>query len=238
MSKIIWILIWSVFIHGLTVIHAPAWAATVDGQGLFEKRCSACHKLPDPGQPPPQGWAEQLDLMAPLARLKTDQKQSVLDYLQTHSKQASMKAALDEDREFFEEKCGQCHTTNRILLSELHGDSLRHVVSRMQSRSGTDWLSDEDVQRVLDYLESESREASATAQLNNDATSADIFAARCSACHTLERVFKNLDEKSDPADFWSHTVSRMRGKAPQWMSDVEADEILEFLLNSWPAADP
>ena len=238
MLRVIGILLWSVVIQGMIAVQTPAWAATIDGQSLFEKRCSACHKLPDPDQPPPQGWAEQLDLMAPLARLKTDQKRSVLEYLQTHSKQASMSAALDEDRELFEEKCGQCHTTNRILLSELHGDSLRHVVSRMQNRSGTDWLSDDDVQKILGYLESESREASVTVQLGNDATSADIFAARCSACHTLERVFKNLGENSDPADFWSHTVSRMRGKAPQWVSDAEADQILEYLLNSWSATDP
>ena len=211
------------------VENATVSAAPADGKSLFEKRCSACHKLPDPGQPPPKGWAEQLELMAPLARLKTDQKQSVLEYLQSHSQQAAMDAALDEDRAFFEDKCGRCHTTTRVLLSPLEGESLRHVVNRMQSRSGTDWLSDQDVERVLAYLETAPHETASTAPLSGDATPADIFSARCSACHTLERIVLQLGDNSTVADFWSHTVSRMRGKAPQWMSETEAGEILEYL---------
>ncbi|MEE8426944.1 MAG: cytochrome c [Woeseiaceae bacterium] len=207
------------------------------GQNLFEKRCTACHKLPDPGQPPPQGWAEQLDLMAPLARLKKDQKQSVLDYLMSHSQQASMTAALDEDRVVFETKCSRCHTVDRVLLSPLQGESLRHVVNRMQSRSGTDWLSDRDVERVLSYLGTISHETSTSAATNGKTAPAEIFALRCSGCHTLERVFLNLSEAENVEDFWSHTVSRMRGKAPQWMSEADAAEILDYLRSLNPVPE-
>ncbi len=66
------------------------------------------------------------------------------------------------------------------------------------------------------------------------ATSAQIFAVRCFACHSLERIFANLDEGTDPAAFWSHTVSRMRGKSPQWMSEPEAREILTYLQSVVP----
>ena len=229
MLKITRVLAWTIIILGILLAHATAWAAPADGQNLFEKRCSACHKLPDPDQPPPQGWAEQLNLMAPLARLKPTQKQSILDYLQTHSQQASMDAALDEDRVLFDDKCGHCHTLDRVLLSPLRGESLSHVINRMQSRSGTDWLSDQDVERVLSYLDTVPRGTTSTAPLSTDATPADIFSARCSACHTLERIFQKLGENSNAADFWSHTVSRMRGKAPQWMSETEAGEILKYL---------
>lgn len=209
-----------------------AWSATGDGQALFEKRCSACHKLPDPDQPPSAGWAQQLDLMAPLARLKGDQKQIVLDYLVSHSKQASMAASLDEDREFFESKCSRCHTTKRVLLARLQGEEVAHVVSRMQNRSGTDWLSDQDVERVLAYLNNESREKKSSARMSSDITPAEMFAARCSACHTLERIFQKVSDESNTMEFWSHTVSRMRGKAPQWLSETEADGILEYLRST------
>lgn len=225
---IVWSLIFSV-----TLASAPtALAASANGQGLFEKRCAACHKLPDPGQPPAQGWSEQLNLMAPLARLKKEQKQAVLDYLMSHSQEAAMLASLDEDRELFEEKCARCHTTARILLSPLEGESLRHVVNRMQSRSGTDWLSDQDVEQVLAYLEKVSREARRPDSLNGDSTASEIFATRCSECHTLERVFKKVGDDANPSEFWSHTVSRMRGKAPQWLSESEADEILRYLQSA------
>lgn len=229
MLRVIKILLWCVIFQGLTVTFSAASGAAPDGQNLYEKRCSACHKLPDPAQPPSNGWAQQLELMAPLARLKGPQKQTVLDYLMSHSQQAAMAAALDEDRALLESKCSRCHTLDRVLLSPLRGDSLRHVVNRMQSRSGTDWLSDQDVERVLAYLDTAPREANGSAPLGSDASPAEIFDARCSACHTLERIFQKIDSDGEGPASWSHTVSRMREKAPQWMTEAEAGQILEYL---------
>ncbi len=218
---------------GCLALASVAWTAEPAGQSLFEKRCVACHKLPDPGQAPSIGWEQQLELMAPLARLKKGQKQEVLDYLLSHTRDAAMTAALDEDRILFEEKCSLCHSLDRIFLEPLEGEDLQHVVSRMQSRSGTDWLSDQEVERVLAYLAEAPRDIP-SATFGDDASPAQIFAVRCSACHTLERVFQNLDESADPAEFWSHTVSRMRGKSPQWMSESEASEILAYLQSAVP----
>jgi mono/diheme cytochrome c family protein len=236
MSRVIKILLWSVIFQAVAVSISLAQPAADAGQNLFEKRCTACHKLPDPDNPPSNGWAEQLDLMAPLARLKKDQKQSVLDYLMSHSQQAAMSAVLDEDRIVFETKCSRCHTLDRVLLSPLQGDSLRHVVNRMQSRSGSDWLSDRDVERVLAYLGTISHDTSSSTT-NGKTAPADIFAVRCSGCHTLERVFLSLSEAENVEDFWSHTVSRMRGKAPQWMSEADAAEILVYLRSLIPVPD-
>jgi len=210
-----------------------ALSAEADGQNLFEKRCAACHELPDPGSPPAVGWEQQLEIMGPFARLKDGQKQDVLTYLQNHSRGASMDASLDEDRSLFEEKCTECHTLDRILLSPLEGEALRHVVNRMQSRSGTDWLSDEDVERVLAYLSVAPR-GERTSSLTDDASPEQIFMERCSACHTLERVFRALEDSADGAEFWSHTVSRMQSKAPQWLSEPEADEIFDYLQSIKP----
>jgi len=166
--------------------------------------------------------------MAPLARLKDNQKQDILGYLLSHSRDAAIDASLDEDRTLFEEKCSRCHTLDRILLSPVQGGSLKHIVNRMQSRSGTDWLSDLEVERVLAYLSRAPRTGPPTVFADGVAPD-QIFAVRCSACHTLERVFKQLDESTDAEEFWSHTVSRMRGKAPQWMSESEAGKILKYL---------
>ena len=229
MKRPVELMIWSLILQGIIIAFSTAWAAPLDGQNLFEKRCSACHKLPDPEQPPPEGWAEKLELMAPLARLKADQKQTVLDYLLSHTRQAAMNAALDDDRELFESKCSRCHTVDRVLLSPLRGESLRHVVNRMQSRSGTDWLSDQDVERVLGYLDSAPREATRPDALGGNANAAEIFEVRCSACHTLERIFRKLDDDANGPTRWSHTISRMREKAPQWMTETEAGQILEYL---------
>ncbi len=71
---------------------------------------------------------------------------------------------------------------------------------------------------------------------NVEATPKKIFAVRCSACHSLERVFGILGEGTDAAEFWSHTISRMRGKAPQWMPESEASQNLEYLQSISPAS--
>ena len=223
--KSILVCLLSLSIAGLS---AAASAAEADGQNLYEKRCAACHKLPDPGFAPSIGWEQQLEIMAPLARLKGDQKQDILAYLQAHSRSAAMDASLDEDQVLFEEKCSHCHNLDRILLSPLEGESLRHVINRMQSRSGANWLSDEEVERVLAYLSKVPRMVESTA-LAAGAGPDQIFAARCSACHTLERVYQALEDGGDVSEFWSHTVSRMQGKAPQWMSETEAGQILDYL---------
>lgn len=214
---------------GLLFCVTNVWSAETEGRELFEKRCAVCHTLPNPGQPPPDGWEQQLQFMAPLARLEVDQKQEVLQYLQSHSRDASMEASLDEDRLLFEEKCSRCHTLDRILLRQLGGEDLTHVINRMQSRSGTDWLSNREVVRILDYLSETPRDAVPAVALDSSATPEQIFTARCSACHSLERIFSRLSEDEDADEFWSHTISRMRGKAPQWMPESEADKILEYL---------
>ena|GEM_PF-1838942 len=217
---------------GLVLIAPATWASAdtkKDGEAVFEKRCSACHQLPDPDNPPPEGWAKRLDKMAPLARLKPDQKSAVLDYLSSHVEQAAKKASLEEDKAFFEKKCSRCHSLERIFLEPLTDESRRHVVSRMQAKSGTDWLSDDDVKRILDYLSRAKIDAPKPADLGDGASPDEIFAARCQACHTLERVFLNLNSENAKKMDWSHVVSRMRNKAPQWMSDKEATEVTDYL---------
>jgi len=236
MSHIVSNLIKYVIFAGLLFLFSNAWSASSTGQELFEKRCVACHKLPNPAVEPTVGWEQQLEVMGALARLKKGQKEEVLAYLQTHSRAAAMDAALDEDQVLFEEKCSRCHSLDRIFLEPLRGEDLQHVVSRMQNKSGTDWLSDEEVERVLEYLTSAPRETVAAVALDDSTTPDQIFAVRCSGCHSLERIFSKLGESADTADFWSHTVSRMRGKAPQWMPESEAIQILEYLRTIEPAS--
>lgn len=221
--------VWTAGGAALMLVFSSAWSATQDGQNLFEKRCIACHKLPDPAQPPPEGWAERLELMAPQARLKPAQKVAVLEYLLSHTKNSVAAAALDEDRVLFEEKCSRCHTLERVFLIPLTDEARRHVVHRMQARSGTGWLSDEEVERILAYLAIAGEEVTVAQAVGPDAGGEELFFTRCSACHTVERVFLQLEDSAPDNPPWAHTVSRMRSKAPQWMTEEEAAQIQEYL---------
>ena len=214
----------------LLLANSIAWSAAQEGKSLFEKRCIACHKLPNPGEPPPDGWEQRLEAMAPLACLKDGQKKDILEYLLSHTQQTTQAAALNEDKFLFEEKCSRCHTLDRIFLEPLTAESRRHVVARMQKRSGTSWLSDEDVERILNYLDDNVTEAKSEKLLASDATAEEIFRVRCSACHSLERAYAQLGKGEETQNFaWAHIVSRMRGKAPQWMTEEEAAEIIKYL---------
>ncbi len=221
---------------GLMLIVPAAWSASVDGQALFEKRCAACHQLPDIDNPPPEGWAQRLEQMAPLAKLKSQQKDAVLTYLISHVRQTSMNASLEEDKAFFEQKCSRCHSLDRIFLEPLTDESMRHVVNRMQARSGTDWLSDEDVERVLNYLSSATLDVPTPPALVAGTGADEIFAARCQACHSMERISVYLGPNAAEMD-WSHVVSRMRGKAPQWITDAESQQIIDYLQSLSPPAN-
>jgi mono/diheme cytochrome c family protein len=167
--------------------------------------------------------------MAPMARLKPAQQGAVLEYLSSHTRFFLRAAALEEDRALFEEKCSRCHTLDRVFLIPLTDASRRHVVHRMQVRSGTGWLSDEEVERILAYLAIAGQGVAVTQAVSPDAGGQELFITRCSACHALERVFMQLDESAQDDPPWAHTVSRMRGKAPQWMTEAEATEILGYL---------
>lgn len=214
---------------GLMLLFPAAMAAPVDGQALFEKRCIACHQLPDINSPPSEGWAKRLEQMAPLAKLKGQQRDAILKYLSSHVQETTKRASLEDDRIFFEQKCSRCHTLDRIFLEPLTDESRRHVLYRMQTRSGTDWLSDEDVERVLDYLSRAKPDAPTPAELSEDADSAEIFAARCKACHSMERISIHLGPDHEMKMDWSHVVNRMRGKSPQWITDAESQKIIEYL---------
>ena len=216
----------------LMLTSVSAWSQPDNGKALFEVRCAACHDLPNPAEAPPAGWSEQLELMAPLARLKDGEQQDVLTYLLEHTQQSVKMVALEEDRLFFEEKCSRCHSLQRIFLEPLTDESRRHVVARMQTRSGTDWLSDEDVGRVLNYLAVATTEIEPSAPLSADVSASEIFNVRCTGCHTLERIFTKSIDSQDDGSAWDHVVGRMRGKAPQWMTNIEAQRILEYLRDT------
>ena len=62
-----------------------------------------------------------------------------------------------------------------------------------------------------------------------DASAREIFEVRCTGCHTLERIFTKSVDSQDRDLAWDHVVGRMRGKAPQWMTDIESQTILEYL---------
>lgn len=219
---------------------SPVFAAR-DGQKIYEDRCGMCHDLPDPDKPPPEGkghWKERLDLMAPNAGLSNKEKAAVLEFLQSHEKGASSMVSFAQEQQVFEKKCSLCHTIDRVFRIPLTDESRAHIVKRMQERA-PDWITGEEAHEILEYLGKAGNKAphkipraGPVEGENAGDGAAALFRQRCSACHTLERVYLKLEK--DPATAWMHIVSRMQKKSPEWLTSDEAQKIAEYLKSLKP----
>lgn len=196
------------------------------GKELYETRCQKCHDLPDPNKVPNVGWEKRLKLMAKLAKLTPAEKKEVLSYLQGHVKKVTKTVSLAEDRRLFEEKCSLCHTLDRVYLIPLTDETRRHIVKRMQGKN-PGWISEKEATLIVDYL---SKAPKVVRNKKAKGKAQDIFVERCSACHSLQRIYSKIKEDKIPA--WAHIVQRMQTKAPQWLSSAEAKKIIEYLQSA------
>ena len=224
----------SKFINGLLTVsilflslHASGKPDAI-GEDLYKKRCALCHALPDPAHVPPEGWEKRMEMMAPLAKLKKNQKAEVLQYLQDHIKTEIMEAVAMGDQALVEEKCSTCHTLGRVALESFDGDDGRHVLERMQSYAGTDLISEEQMNLILSYLQNKNDLVGLSPPVEG-ATPAQIFRVRCSACHALERVINLIGADKPSDESWVHIVSRMQSKAPEWITPEESELLLTYI---------
>ncbi len=67
---------------------APEADAAQQGKQLFESHCMTCHALPNPTAYPLAKWPGILDRMAPRASLNAEQRQLLMEYLESRHKQA------------------------------------------------------------------------------------------------------------------------------------------------------
>ena len=221
----------TVFVFGSTAV----WAEE-PGEKTFNKRCSQCHALPSPEKLTSEEWVARLDMMAPMAGLKKKQKTEVLSFLQSHSKQASTQVSMSRERQLFEEKCSLCHSPQRVFLRPLTPESRRHIVLRMQERA-SGWISPREAERILAYLDQGAPGIKKPERKKINGGTAAVFRERCTGCHSLERIYLELEEHTQLAGKsagWMHIVKRMREKAPDWMTAQEAGQIVEYLKSLKP----
>lgn len=227
--------LWAGLIFGVlsyALLPAAGWAEE-SGEKTFKKRCSKCHELPDPAKLTSEEWAKQMEMMAPFAGVKGKKKAEVLDFLQAHSKKATQIASMAEERKLFVKKCSLCHTAQRVFLEPLTPKSRRHIVLRMQERA-PDWISQKEAERILAYLDQGAPGGKKPVKKKVNGGAGAVFRERCTACHSLERVYLKLDKKESTGSAWMHIVKRMREKTPGWISKKEAEQIAQYLKSLKP----
>ena len=144
------------------------------------------------------------------------------------------------EAQLFERACGQCHPSSRIFLVELDPAKRRHVVEHMRARweGGAYALPEADVERLLAYIDSRARSGEA-AQPTPAPDARTLFRERCAGCHELDRIYARAREERARPAAWLHVVTRMRAKSPGWISDEEAERIVQYLRErTTPKVEP
>ncbi|MEN8108629.1 MAG: hypothetical protein ABFS22_11560 [Pseudomonadota bacterium] len=223
----------------LATVQENVLAAEPQGKKIMEDKCTLCHDLPEPGKLSKEQWVVTLKEMAANAGLSKREKKVVLDYVTSHEKKALIAVSMAKERELFEQKCSLCHTTARVFLMPLTSKSRRHIVLRMQKRA-PDFITSNEAHQILEYLNAGAPGADKPpARAPADGSPAAIFRNRCTVCHTAERVYLELQEsdKKGATVVWGHVIKRMREKVPDWITEKEAKQILQYLSSLKPVKE-
>lgn len=97
-----------------------------DGQKLYEEKCAVCHILPDPHNLTAEMWPKQMELMAPLAGLKPEEKDKITRYLVSNGGQ--LDEILVEERRHYAENCSSCHQEKTLPATKMMGHELQEYL--------------------------------------------------------------------------------------------------------------
>lgn len=140
----------------------------------------------------------------------------------SHSKSAEKIISLADERRLLEQKCGLRHILDRIFIEPLTNATRQHIVKRMRDKNQKS-ISDEESIQIIDYL-SKTPKVPREKKAKDDAEK--IFLERCSACHTLERVYSKMKNVQTS---WMQIVQRMQSKTAEWLSNEDAGLVIEYL---------
>ncbi|MFH1008864.1 MAG: DUF6529 family protein [Candidatus Latescibacterota bacterium] len=140
---------------------------------------------------------------------------------------------LDEEmgRLLVSQKCGKCHTLERVFRSFKSEERWTQSVNRMAVIDAPN-IRDFDAKQMIHYLvkQQEIRKAlQATTPDIAAETGRTLVGQKCTTCHTLDRVY----EASKTQQEWAATLGRMVGYmgSPESLTPEEKDAISEFLAN-------
>lgn len=218
---------------GLALAPSPATAEieTLD----LERRCGQCHDVSGADRLKSEDWLSRLQELGPIEKLDQKQRTEVVGFLRYHGWEVNQILGMASERHLFEQKCGLCHSVQRVFVKTMSQDQIATTVERMRQRE-PQWISQEDADAITAFIEAGARGVPRPVHDAIDGSPADVFRDRCAGCHPLERAYLYLETELEP--HWPLLVKRMQVKAPEWISDAEADQIVEYLSGLKPVLRP
>jgi len=123
--------------------------AAVQGQSLFEQKCSQCHELSraTARTETKERWAEIVKKMQakPGSGITDADADRILDYL------VAGHAAASEGQSLFEQKCSRCHGLTRVTSRAATKEQWEAIVAKMKAKTGSG-IADADAAKILDFL--------------------------------------------------------------------------------------
>ena len=126
---------------------------------LVQKRCSKCHNLDRVvgARKDARGWLATVSRMRslPAAGISEADAQTIVSWLASQNKPVGSEAAqMEVARALVDQRCGRCHTLDRVYKTVQTRDQWRETVSRMvaYAAGSTGALQSGEDQQILDYL--------------------------------------------------------------------------------------
>lgn len=201
----------------------------------LERRCGQCHDVSGADQLKSENWLERLQELGPLDQLDQKQRTEVVGFLRYHGWEVNQIVGMATERHLFEEKCGLCHSVERVFVKTLSPEQIDTTVERMRLRE-PQWMSQEDAKTITAFIKGGARGVPRPVHNAVEGSPADVFRDRCAGCHPLERAYLYLETELEP--HWPLLVKRMQVKAPEWISDAEAEQIVTYLSGLRPVLRP
>ena len=148
---------------------------------LMQKRCSKCHNLDRVvgARKDAQGWIATVDRMRamPGAGISDTDAQTIVSFLasQAQPKGSAANAKLEVARALVDQRCGRCHSLDRVYKAVETPDQWREIVTRMvgYAAGSTGALQPGEDQKIIEYLSAtQTPEATARRKAEADAAAA------------------------------------------------------------------
>lgn len=157
-------------------------------------------------------------------------QESDIGQLTLSEKDANM---LDEKKgqKLVAQKCGKCHSLERIFKALKDEQSWTATVNRMVAFDQPN-ISEEQGKQILHYLVSQQKRRDklvATVSGTKERAGKDLIEQKCSHCHGLDRIY--LAKKT--SEEWAELVDNMAGYSEQenFLRPLEKEAVLDFLSN-------
>jgi ferredoxin-NADP reductase/mono/diheme cytochrome c family protein len=183
--------------------HVPAVLVDLNlASDLLQKRCSKCHTLDRVvgARKDAQGWIATVDRMRqmPSAEISGADAQAIVAFLTSQARPKGNEDAekMQVARALVDQRCGRCHSLDRVYKAVETPDQWREIVTRMvgYAAGSTGALQAGEDQKIIEYLSAtQTPEAAARRKAQTDAAASagqSLIAQNSPASSSLARPAK------------------------------------------------